>query len=116
MPNHSLNTPLTGACHRLSREVRARPLLTLSVAVGVGAVVGALVGGAGSRGRKTWLAEMGSALGGHVDEAGDRALRTSHRAGQGLRAAAHRATDVVPELDLDRLARQGRHWLRARLS
>jgi len=116
MPNHSLSPTLNKACHRLTSEVRDHPLLSLGIAVGVGAMLGALAGQATTGGSKTWRSAMNSDLFDHAHEAGSCALRTSRQARKELRAAASRAAAAAPEVDFDHLARRGRHWLRAKLA
>lgn len=115
MANHSLTQSIDKACHRLSREVRDHPLLTLGVAVGVGALVGALASHTSTGGRKNWRSKMATNLSDHALEAGNCALRTSRQARRELQTAANRAADAVPEVDFERLARRGRHWLQAKL-
>jgi len=118
MNNKSLSRSLDDACHRLTNEVRKHPLLTISAAVGVGALLGAIArqatGTPGSR--KNWLTDVASDLSGHAHEATNCARRAKRQANKELHAAVNRAASAVPEVDIDRLVRRGRHWLRAQLS
>jgi hypothetical protein len=119
MKNHSVNRTLDDACYRLTREVREHPLLTLGVAVGVGALLGALAGHAATTtpgARKNWLTDMASDLSDHAHQARGRALRAGRQANKELHAAASRATGSLPEVDFDRLLKRGRHWLRSQLA
>lgn len=116
MPNHSLSPTFNKACHRLTRDVRDHPLLSLGIAVGVGAILGALAGQATTGGRKSWRSAMAAELSDHAHEAGNGALRTSRQARKELQAAANRVAAAVPEVDFDHLARRGRQWLRTKLA
>jgi len=111
----SVNRTLDNTCYRLAREVREHPLLSLSVALGVGAVLGVWAGQAAAspRSRKNWLSDVASDLSDHAHHAGNRALRARRRASKELSAVAGRAHDALPDLDFDHLSKRGRHWLRS---
>lgn len=111
MKTDSLNRSFDEARYRLTREIRENPLLCIGLAVGVGAVIGAL----GSRAATThpggtrWLAELGD----EATKLRSGATRAGRHAGKELQAVLHHAADAAPDVDLDHLVRRGRRWLRS---
>jgi len=118
MKTDPLSRNLSEARYRVTREIRDNPLLCVGLALGVGAVIGAL----GSRAavsrpdRTRWLTDLASDWSDEARKAGSRAGAVGHRANKELHAALHQAADAVPEVDLDRLVRRGRRWLHSVLA
>jgi|GEM_PF-2050206 len=118
MKTHSLDRSLDDVRYRLTREIRENPLLCVGLAVGIGALLGA-VGGRATCSRsngKHWLTDLASGLGDEAHKVTDRAARAGRQANKELHSAVHRATEAVPDIDLDQLVSQGRRWLRSALS
>lgn len=115
MKTDSLNRSFDEARYRLTREIRENPLLCIGLAVGVGAVIGAL----GSRAATTrpsgnrWLADLAAELGDEATKLRSGATRAGRHAGKELQAVLHQAAEAAPDVDLDHLVRRGRRWLRS---
>ncbi|MFN0128923.1 MAG: hypothetical protein ACKV19_19805 [Verrucomicrobiales bacterium] len=110
-----LNRGLEEARYRLTREIRENPLLCVGLALGVGAVIGALGSraAASKHGPSHWLADLASTLGSEAHKLGHEATRAGRHAGKELQAALHQASDAVPDVELEQLIRRGRRWLRS---
>lgn len=124
MKNQHLNHYVEDVRYRVTREIRENPLLCIGLALGVGALIGAIGGRASapspSSRRHHWLADVASDLTDRAHEVahevGDRALRAGRHANRGLHQAAHRATEALPDVHLDHLVKRGKSWLRSALS
>jgi hypothetical protein len=114
MKTDPLNRNLDEVRYRLTREIRENPLLCVGIALGVGAVIGALGSRAASHGSRDshWLSDLASGLGDEASHLRESASRAGRHASKEVRSAFHHATDSVPEVDLDHLVRRGRRWLR----
>lgn len=117
MKTDPLNRNLDEARYRVTREIRENPLLCVGIALGVGAVIGALGTRAATTrpGGSRWLADLASDLSDEAHTLRGEATRVGRRAGKEIQSALHHATDAVPEVDLDHLVRRGRRWLRSAL-
>lgn len=115
MKTDPLSRNLDEARYRLTREIRENPLLCVGLALGVGAVIGALGSRAASRPstHSRWLAELASELGDEASRLRGSAARAGHHASRELKSALGHVTDSVPEVDLDHLLSRGRRWLRS---
>jgi hypothetical protein len=115
MKTDPLSRNLDEARYRLTREIRENPLLCVGLALGVGAVIGALGSRAATRhpAGSRWLAELASELGDEASRLRGSASRAGHHAGRELKSALGQVTDSVPDVDLDHLVRHGRRWLRS---
>lgn len=117
MNSDPLNRGLEEARYRLTREIREHPLLCVGIALGVGAVIGALGSRAATTrsGSSRWLADLADTL---TDEAGNvrsSATRAGRHATDELKAVLEKAADAAPDVDIDRLVRRGRRWLNSLL-
>ena len=115
MKTDPLSRNLDEARYRLTREIRENPLLCVGLALGVGAVIGALGSRAASRHPRDsrWLAELVSELGDEASKLRGSAARAGHHASRELKSAIGQVSEAVPEVDLDHLVRRGRRWLRS---
>ncbi len=117
MKSDTVSRSLDSARYRLTREIRENPLLCVGIALGVGALIGALGSRAAtsqpSAGR--WLSDVASDLGSEADKWRTGAARAGRQAGKELHSALHHVTDSVPDVDIDKLVARGRHWLRSLL-
>lgn len=117
MKTDPISRSVDEARYRLTREIRDNPLLCVGIALGVGAVIGALGSRAATSrpGGSRWLADLASELSDEAHKLRGEASRVGHRAGKEFQSALHSATDAVPEVDVDALVRRGRRWLRSAL-
>lgn len=119
MKNQHLNHYVEDVRYRVTREIRENPLLCIGLALGVGALIGAIGGRASapspSSRRHHWLADVASDLTDRAHEASGRALRAGSHASRELNNAVHRATDALPDVPLDHLVKRGKSWLRSAL-
>lgn len=115
MKTDPLSRQLDEARYRLTREIRENPLLCVGIALGVGAVIGALASRSGSRAAtgSRRLSDLASQLSEQADALRSTATRGGQRAGRELQSAFDHLTDAAPAVDLDRLILHGRRWLRS---
>lgn len=115
MKTAPLSRNLDEVRYRLTREIRENPLLCVGLALGVGAVIGALGSRTATRhpDGSRWLAELASELGDEASRLRGSAARAGRHAGRQLESTLGHVSDSVPELDLDRLLRRGRRWLQS---
>jgi hypothetical protein len=117
MNQQSLNRTMNDARYRLTREVREHPLFSIGVAIGVGALLGALAGQAATpTRRKNWLTDVATDLSDRAHDVGNRARRVKRVAARELNAATTRANKALPDVNYDLVVRRGRHWLSSLLS
>lgn len=107
--------------YRLTREVRDNPLLCLGLAIGVGAVIGALGSRTATPSPHTrtlnpeWLTRLTNGLSDEARQLTKQAAQTRCHAKRELNSVARHASDSLPEIDLDQLVTRGRDWLRSTL-
>ena len=114
MKTDPLSRSLDEARYRLTREIREHPLMCVGIALGVGAVIGALGSHATTRsGGSRWLNELAGELADEASTLRGSATRAGRRAGHDIHQALEHAADSLPDVDVDRLVRRGRQWLRS---
>ncbi len=113
MNKNELSSFLNETRGRISAEIRERPLTSLGIAFGIGAVIGIAGAQATRHPAKGWLERLTDTLSDRYDDAKDYACDMTERASDEIRSAARSVADTASDVDIEKFVRRTRRWLKA---